>query len=134
MSLLVDRLKYAKLELTALKTAHKRGLGLLKVDKTLLKYSDTSINDGYSGNAVLTVDFDESFGAYPFTYVEGRIDGERYTYESGYCSADMKQVRYTNNGYRVIFKGHIWYEAGTYFDRLFIYSTSPVKSVTLAKA
>lgn len=133
-NLLVNKIKNAKRELTALKTAHNRGLGLVKVYRSILRYVDTSIPNNYYGDAVVTVDFDNSFGAYPFTYIEGRIDGVRSTVYKGWYSADMQQVRYSNNGYRAVFYGKIWYSSGTYFNRLYVYSTSPIISISIAQA
>ncbi|MBR3139055.1 hypothetical protein IKG38_03565 [Candidatus Saccharibacteria bacterium] len=134
MNLLTNKLKYTQREITNLKTAHKRGLGLLKVYRERLLYSDTAIPNYYQGNATLTVDFDQSFGAYPFAYVEGRIDGERDTSYEGWYSANMKQMRYTNNGHRAIFTGDIWYYGGSYFDRLYVYSTAPIISISIVQS
>ena len=62
-NLLVERLKSAKRELLALKTAHRRGLGLLKV------YSEVYSIAAPSGSSTfywLTIDLEFSVSTYPF--------------------------------------------------------------------
>lgn len=61
---LVDRLRFAKEELTALKTAHLHGLNTLKVFRS---YSEIETCD----NARLVIDFDKNFAAYPLVDICG---------------------------------------------------------------
>lgn len=65
--LLVQRLKAAKRELTALKTAHRRGLGLLKIYA-----EDAEIEEQQTGlwNIIITITFATNSTPYPFAYIE----------------------------------------------------------------
>lgn len=123
-NMLVDRLKAAKRELTALKTAHKRGLGNLRVytHKYEIPYSG---HESGLWNLVITVSFETSFTAYPFVYIlSTRSSG------SGFFAALLIQatMEYINSGYGA--------RIGTVFDKqstdnsFTVISTSPVTSVS----
>lgn len=64
MNTLSQRLKYAKRELTALKTAHPRGLGNLRV----YRRSETTLTPGERGiySATITATFSPLFSPFPF--------------------------------------------------------------------
>lgn len=72
--LLVQRLKAAKRELTALKTAHRRGLGLLKV----YNYEETFTPPGGQGNyndVKITISFSQKFAKNPLVHLKGFTAG-----------------------------------------------------------
>lgn len=66
-NLLVERLKYAKRELTALKTAHTRGLGMLRVYRRSVDLLSPS-SAGYY-RVTITATFSSLFA--PFPYAQG---------------------------------------------------------------
>lgn len=74
MNLLSDRLKFAKRELTALKTSHARGLGNLKVYE--YRY-DMVVDPSYDfRSALITVTFDDKYAKFPFVSFSPTIDVE----------------------------------------------------------
>lgn len=123
-NMLVDRLKAAKRELTALKTAHKRGLGNLRVytQKYEIPYAG---HESGLWNLIITVEFDNSFTAYPFVYLlPTRLGG------SGFFAALLVQatIEYIDGGYGARM-GTVYYHSAT--DNSFtVVSTAPVISVS----
>lgn len=89
------KLKEAKRELTALKTAHKRGLGDLKVFDYELKIS--GYND-YVYDLTVTVDFDPAFTKYPFIFAYPQCDPSTYL-----TKADLISMDFANDGASVVF-------------------------------
>lgn len=120
--LLVQRLKAAKRELTALKTAHRRGLGSLKVYEYPLEIS------GYNDKAYILnvhIDFDENATSYPFITCSPQVDTT--TYQS---KADIISMDYTNGGMGVDYSFD-WF-ALTKIDpyTIFFISSAPISQVT----
>ena len=95
VDLLSVRLKECKRELTALKTAHRRGLGELKILRYPLQIS--GYNDyGYSLSVVLN--FDRSFTPYPFVSCTPQCDPGTYL-----TKCDLVSFDYTDNGRSAVF-------------------------------
>lgn len=120
MNLLADRLRFAKRELTALKTAHRRGLGLLKV------YTKTYSVPPYSGTAWfywLTIKVNYSVSPYPFTKMY--FDWDSFYDSIGY---EASEFEYKNNGYNAEFRTVVIRLDVPY--KITIYSTSPIESIT----
>lgn len=86
--LLVRRLKAIKRELTALKTAHQRGLGLLKVYPEEVELDV----DGRTGiwDVIVTLNFDQKFA--PFPIVESI-----YTVDNPYI--EEMAIFYSDDGF-----------------------------------
>lgn len=104
VDLLSVRLKEAKRELTALKTAHKRGLGELKVFEYRLEIS------GYNDHVYdlsVTVNFDTSFTRYPFIFTYPQGDPNTFL-----SKADLVSMDYTNNGASAVFN-YSWFALTT---------------------
>lgn len=118
MNLLVDRLKYAKRELTALKTAHKRGLGNLKV----YTQEVTITHPGGSQLLNLVVNFDNTTVAYPFVRVIGSMNSS-YTYNLNVLGAG-----YTNNGKTYKMTGTFILNTG--MNKIYVESTLPASSIS----
>lgn len=124
-NMLVERLKYAKRELTALKTTHQRGLGLLKVYTVsyIIQPPDTSA-------VVLTLKLIINFSgiAYPlagfFPYSDDPTD-----LWGGALFATTPSFLYTNNGYTIEFEEAIVAASGVLY-KIFVYSTSPISSIS----
>lgn len=116
------RLKYAKRELTALKTAHLRGLGLVKVFSREVQL-DLSPYVGELGYIRVTVDFDSSFVAYPFVNIIPRAvsSGTR-------VFGDPLEIYYTNAGYSLNTR-MTWAYSGSGFTSFFVEAISPIDSV-----
>lgn len=125
-NLLVERLKYAKRELTALKTAHRRGLGLLKIYYSEYDYTTAGVETG-AYDIVATIKFDRKFGAFPFFEIVGVI---RNWSSSNIRSVDIEQIRYTDDGYTVVCEGSAIYISSTEMDKFVVYSTAPVSSIS----
>lgn len=122
-NLLVQRFKSAKRELTALKTLHQRGVGLVNIYKetVTLTSSSTGIKD-----ITITVNCSQDFAAYPFIYILGY--GENITGRY-YFAVETTSVNYVNNGFTAVFEG-----TGTYFPdyiipKFEVYATSPITSI-----
>lgn len=117
-NLLVQRLKFAKRELTALKTAHQRGLGLLKV------YSKTIVIQPPSGSATfywLTIDLEFSISNYPFI--------QMYLVENDISDTPtntLPEFEYTNGGNKAEYRLVLQNTGTTYSIRF--NSTSPIAS------
>jgi hypothetical protein len=117
MNTLAQRLKFAKRELTALKTAHIRGIGNLKI------YSKTVSIIPESGHTLLNiiVKFSESSPKYPFVQVFGMADTAttyNYTILGGGYSEDGKTFQASGIG--LIREGK---------DLIYVESTSPINDV-----
>lgn len=122
--LLSKRIISAKRELTALKTAHKRGLGNIKIYKYVYDFSSTGIN---IGTMSVTVNFNQSFSEYPFAYLVGYEPSQQLLYAS---SMDAQEIVYFNNGYSVKFTGPAICYPTAIEPKVNIYSTAPVSSVS----
>ena len=123
-NLLTQRFKHAKRELIALKTAHPRGLGLLKIYKETITFTASG---GSFKDAIITVTFSQNFAAYPFVYVMGYgadIDGKYYS------SMTTTSLNYTNNGYTATFEADAVYYPAWVPNKFDVYSTSPTTSIT----
>lgn len=114
--LLVQRLKTAKRELTALKTAHRRGLGLLKV---YLEEVALDVNDRTGMWFVtITLDFDTKFA--PFPFVQGVQVSEDVPTEN-------TEVIYSNDGYTCELT-FFWIASIPPLNTLKFVATSPIVS------
>lgn len=118
--LLSQRLRNAKKELTALKTAHRRGLGLLKIYKESYTASAPP-----SSTAVywITIDINFSLSAYPFVQHYMRTD----IGDPSFISTET-EIEYKNSGMTIEYRQMIYGLDSEYkFD---IISTSPIESMT----
>lgn len=120
MNTLAQRLKFAKRELTALKTAHRRGLGNVKIYTYTYYFDDEGIG-------TLTVKFSRKFAPNPFVYVvmSGEEQGPWYF---GITNGTLG-MRYTDGGYTALISTQIFWGASGVYDRLVVYSTAPIESV-----
>lgn len=115
-NLLGERLKNAKRELTALKTAHRRGLGLLKVYKE--EYTVTAPStEAYW----LTIDLEIKGAIYPFVQLYAK------TNDSGSTVARGAEFEYKDGGKTAEFRVVCWDDKLNY--DLVVYSTSPIESM-----
>lgn len=129
MNLLSQRIKEAKRELTALKTAHKRGFGLLKIYKTECLFSNIpGLTDNYIYDATTTVTFSREFAPFPMAFLVGNFADDITGWFA--LSADAQEIKYSNDGYTVTFVGTSIYASKFDLDRMFIYSTAPVSSIS----
>lgn len=119
MNTLAQRIKFAKRELTNLKTAHGRGIGNLKVYTKSINITHT----GGSQLLNLVVDFSNSGVVYPFVQVFGSMNPN--TYEN---NLDVLGAGYTNSGRTYKMMG-TW-RLGTGMNTIYIESTLPVSSVS----
>lgn len=119
-NLLVERLKFAKRELTALKTAHRRGLGNLKVYKKKITPPSSGHDSGF-WYLIVTVDFDRRFSSYPFTYSLStrEINGNQ--------SIEPVSFNYINNGFSARY-GAIYLYSASRDNSFTIISTAPIIS------
>lgn len=89
------KLKEVKRELTALKTAHKRGLDGLKIFEYPLQLTGYD-DDVY--NLSVTLTFDSAFTSYPFVSCSPQCDSSTYL-----ANADMISMDYTNGGMGAVY-------------------------------
>ena len=122
-NLLVQRMKAAKREITALKTAHQRGLNLKVFSEE--RYFTNSEIGFYDG--VITVTFDQGFAAYPFAYVLGHTLNPD---QMEFYSVRVDSVVYRDNGYTMDFIGSFVYYPEDITNRFSVYSTSPITSIS----
>ena len=123
-NLLVQRFKDAKRELTALKTTHSRGIGLLNIYKETVTFTASG---GTFKDAVITVNFSQNFAAYPFVYIMGYGVRGTATY---FYSMGAESINYTNNGYTAVFEATAIYLPSSIPNKFDVYSTSPATSIT----
>lgn len=119
----IERIKHAEREVLALKTAHPRGLGNLKV------YEQAQTVSGHTSGIwylTVTVDFDNNFAAYPLVYLipTMKMVSGSSTYSMNYYAFD-----FSNNGYRAKFKLLWSYKVDT--NSFVVESTSPIDSISL---
>lgn len=126
VDLLSQRLKQAKRELTALKTAHRRGLGLVKVYKYVHYFENDNIDPPGTFTGTLTINFAQSASPFPFFYVLS--DTEKSYYYENYYSIRITGARYANSGMSAQISGNIFYGAGDMFDKVTVYSLAPISS------
>lgn len=127
VDLLSKRLKNAKAELTNLKTAHNRGLGLLRIYCAKHLYEDDDIWPPGMFVGTITVDFPSDSPPYPFAYFVSPNPGNLmpYDFTSG---IDVLSVRYENNGHRAIYECRIFYGSTDVYESTYYYSTvSPTR-------
>lgn len=124
VNLLSQRLKAAKRELTALKTAHIRGLGELNVFKTIVEVNPSA----GSSIALLTItlNFNSAFAPYPFINVLPIVDN------SFNHSAEWLELSYSNSGRTAIVE-FLWiYDSSLPNQNIYFMTTAPVTSSSYA--
>lgn len=123
MNNLSQRLKYAKRELTALKTAHPRGLGNLRV----YRRSETAITPGTSGlyYGTVTATFSSQFSPYP--YVQAVLG----PMPENVNILQIEDFEYSSDGmgFTTIMGG--WFTAGSIPITFEILSLAPVETVSI---
>ena len=129
VNLLSQRLKAAKRELTNLKTAHKRGLGTLKVYRTEHYFEDDGIEPPDNFRGTLRIKFSRSFAPYPFFYVVPTASGSAPWYNTTY-SIQVRGISFEDNGYTAVISGDIFYGSNYLFEKVVIFSTAPIDSTT----
>lgn len=118
---LVERLKRAKEELTALKTAHKRGVGMLKVFEENIA---PQAPDQTPWNLTITLTFGADTAPYPFVYAVAKtLDETSYVFAAGFT---QENIEYANE-HTVKVAGEFW-ASNPVPTR--ILSTAPVESVS----
>lgn len=120
MNLLSQRIKEAKRELTALKTSHRRGLGLLKI------YTQTIDAPPPSGSSIfwwLTVNVTFDLAEYPFVQMYYVWDGFASLLDYG-----ALEFQYSNDGYSIEYRDRVVKLGVPY--KIIVYSTSPIKSIS----
>ena len=118
---LVERLKRAKEELTALKTAHKRGVGLLKVFEENIA---PKAPDHTPWDLTITLTFGANTAPYPFVYAIAKtLDESSYFFAAGFT---QEEIEYTSE-HTVKIAGSFWSENAV---PIRILSTAPVESVS----
>lgn len=128
VDLLSSRLKAAKRELTALKTVHMRGFGLLKIYKSTLYFSQAGIQEGYIyRNGALVIKFSQEFPPNPFVYALGDLSMEF----GRDPSFDPKTFDFSDGGYTATLRGTLIYyiEGATRLEKITVFSTAPITSL-----
>ena len=120
--LLSQRFRNAKKELTALKTAHKRGFGNVRIFSHRIDLNTSGHETGIWYLNV-TVNFSQSFAAYPFvTFVPAmNSDGDSSIFET-------IGIDYSNGGFSLSSRMLYIYESG--LNSFWIYSTTPITSAS----
>lgn len=132
MNTLAQELKYAKRELTNLKTAHRRGFGLLKIYKVVYNLSQIpgiqpeTIYD----NIKLTVRFSSDFSAYPMAYIMG--DSVYLSQGALLSSVDVERPEYKDGGFTIEYIASVIYSPQNNLTKMIVYSTAPVSSITFS--
>ena len=121
-NLFIQRLKYAKRELTALKTAYVRGLGMMKVYEQTATAPSAGHESGF-WTLIINVGLDTSFTAYPFVQLIPQVSSS-FEY-----SIEYESMQYENSGYSASFRTSWRYQAGTGSD-VTVFSTSPITSIS----
>lgn len=116
---LTMRLKAAKRELLALKTAHTRGLGNVRIYTTTLDIDPTGHTTGW-WSLIVNINFDQAFVAYPFVNFAVRFNSNN--------SMEAVGQDYANGGYSLRAQ-FIWRYSGD-TDTVSVSSTAPVINYT----
>jgi hypothetical protein len=124
VDLLSQRLKAAKRELTNLKTAHMRGLGLLKV-YTHQGVAPVPTDDTY--DFTLRVDFERGFGEKPLALFSLVTVAPTEWFFNNNLEAEDEY--YSSDGYTLIIRG-IRIAFAEWSDGYKIVSTAPVSNLT----
>lgn len=119
--LLVQRLKAAKRELTALKTAHRRGLGLLKVYRREETFTPPGGQGTYNG-VKITISFSRNFAKSPLVSLSGLTMGSM-TVQSLYVNS----VKYIDDFSLEIIADLVW--TSVIPNKFVIISSAPVEEV-----
>lgn len=117
--LLVQRLKAAKRELTALKTAHRRGLGLLKLYESDISL-DVQERLGF-WSVKVTINFAESQSPYPFLQWIPVVNNDTSNV------VELVGEEFTNNGMTTVLYFE-WLASDPYVDTIKVFSTSIIGS------
>lgn len=122
VNLLTKRLKAARSELTALKTTHTRGIGLLRLYSQILTI-DGSGQTGGVHELDVTISLNTSYASFPFVQVSPAINDD-----NGY-TMEIDGFTYTN-GYNLRYH-LLWLVRANSGDtnKLQIVSSSPITSV-----
>lgn len=120
VNLLTQRLKSAKRELTNLKTAHKRGLGNLKVFKN--EYTFVPPGGEGSPDGKIIFKFSQNLAPYPFAYVVGY--GYQLTYGNYISCVDVDSITYKDNGYTIEMDASFLYLPNVVPNKFILYSNS----------
>lgn len=121
MNTLAERIKFAKRELTALKTSHIRGLGDLIIFDGKVTISSSGHTSGF-WSVIFTFQFNNEFAAYPLVKLLPVRDS------SFTDSCQLVSFEYTNNGFgaRAEF---IWtYNSSLSNQDIYVFSTSQLVS------
>lgn len=121
INLFSKKIKDIKIELTNLKTAHKRGLGSLQIYTYDINIDPTGHEYGF-WELSFTADFDRTFAAYPFAYLEPQAQGNFVS------SLEMESFGYFNDGYRIVFNAIWFYDSAAYNAR--IISSAPITNIS----
>lgn len=121
INLLSQRIKSAKRELTNLKTAHKRGLGNLKIFKNEI-IIDTSGHTSGIYFLTININFDQSFASFPLIKIYPTVTNN-FDY-----SAQLLEMDYINNGYTVRAEFLWLYNSSLPNQNMTVFSTSPISS------
>lgn len=127
VDLLSVKLKEAKRELNNLKTAHLRGLGMLRIYKNVYSLADLGIEDDYSGRKRIVINFSTDFAPYPLMVLVPQVVGTTaYT-----MSVVLSAVNFSSGGYTLIVNGRInrWDEQG--LTEFSVISSAPIVSLNL---
>lgn len=119
--LLVQRLKAVKRELTALKTAHRRGLGLLKVYRREETFTPPGGQGTYNGIKI-TISFSRNFAKSPLVSLSGLTMGSM-TVQSLYVNS----VKYIDDFSLEIIADLVW--TSVIPNKFVIISSAPVEEV-----
>ena len=118
---LVERLKRAKQELTALKTAHKRGVGMLKVFEENIA---PQAPDHTPWELTMTISFGVNTTPYPFSYAIAKtLDEEDYYWSYGFTQDKIEYI----NEHTVRVAGGFWASNPV---PIRIFSIAPVDSIS----
>lgn len=119
--LLVQRLKAAKRELTALKTAHRRGLGLLKVYRIEETFITPSGQGTYEG-VKITISFSRNFAKKPMVHLSGFTAGNMLIQ-----SIYVNSVRYIDDYTLEVMADLVW--TSVIPNKFVIVASAPVTEV-----
>lgn len=118
--LLSQRLIAAKRELTALKTAHGRGLGLIKIYRKDIQIDTSGHEDGVY-YLTIQIEFDRSFAAYPF--VDSLQNGQ-----DDYAS--LLNQGYSDEGF-LMYQEFLWItDTSSPNHVISVFSTTPILETT----
>lgn len=121
---LARRLINAKNELRALKTAHNRGLGTIKLYSSAIDIQKPTTQSPLFGDVTVTINIDPDNEPFPFISTATKFT------TSSVGIIILSKLKASNDGYTIYASGDVVLPAAASSTPMKVVSTSPISSIT----